>query len=149
MTTLTLVGARKRLLVHWYAGSLFAVLTLFGQTLGGRHGDAVDRVWSWLVSAVLPTLSLITAVVGAEALLARRQETAVDRFFYRVTVLLTWVYLGAVAIILWIPWQSTSFLQRAGFFTAALQGIVAGAFGVFFTRSSAPAAQPAPWRPDS
>jgi hypothetical protein len=55
-------------------------------------------------------------------------------------VLLTWVYLGALGIILWIPWHSTSFLQKAGLFTAALQGVVVGAFGIFFTRTSAPEA---------
>ncbi len=144
MSRIPLRSARRRLLVHWCAGTLFATLTLFAQTLGGRHGDGVDRVWSWLATAVVPTLSLVTAVVGADARGPRRRDSSVDRFFYRLTVLLTWVYLGALCLILWLPWQSASFLQRAGLFTAIFQGVVAASFGIFFTQTTSdPKPEPA------
>lgn len=128
------VGQRKLVLV-WLIGSCPSIALLLTRSFG-PHAEEIDKVWSWLLPSIMPTLSLVVGTYAATALTQLKEERTVDRMFFRVAIALSIVYLLIVTLTVWIyPFSSspaTTVLARTGLILGPVQGLVSACLGVFF-----------------
>jgi hypothetical protein len=135
---------------HWLAGiwigaALLLTGLVFAQTvLFNVLGASGEKVWKWILSAVVPTASLMIGVLVAQArpggAAPRRQA---DGFLFGLAVALSLAYLLALAATIAAAALQYSMepVDSAGTFLQAFNGLVAAALGAFFvTQSRDPAA---------
>jgi hypothetical protein len=145
--TLPIDRARQGLAWLWlgYGGAIFLILV--AQSLGGKYEGQVQEVWGWALPNIIPTLSLILAVLGAGALQPRTAALAVRRTFYAIAFWLSLTYLTLILVtILAEPLTASeplALFKLSSLWLAPFQGLVTSAIGVLFTRrSDAPARLP-------
>jgi hypothetical protein len=94
---ITLETARIKLARLWLmGGGLILLLIFFQSTFGNVYVDHLEEVWSWILPTLIPTLSLIVAVMGANALNiaeTTQDQIMVRRSFYTITLWLSLAYL--------------------------------------------------------
>ncbi len=144
----------KKWLASLWGGAfvVFFFLMLY-ETQAGPLGDQPQPAWGWMFQNLLPTLSLIVGVLGADATKPDSGTRTVDRFFFRialgtsaiylVTMMLTFI-LSAVSFFQEgagdIAWKPLEAMQNSTFYLGPLQGLTAAALGVFFTKQEEPPA---------
>jgi len=136
---------------HWLAGiwigaALLLTGLVFAQTvLFNIYGADGDKVWKWVLSAVVPTASLMIGVLVAQARAGgaapRRQA---DSFLFGLAAALSLAYLLALAATIAAAALQYSMapIDSAGTFLQAFNGLVAAAMGAFFVTQSRDAAPP-------
>ena len=137
-TIIELPKAKKHLAVLWYlyGGVLFIIFFL--QSLSGKYGTQVQDAWSWFLPTILPSLTLITGVLVADALQANPVTRNIDRFIYTLTLAVSAIYLILVSLVIFLqPFFSNDpfvLMKSSNFGLAPFQGIVTACIGVFFTK---------------
>ena len=133
--------AKRRVATVWGVGAGAPFVLLVAQSLIGHYGTSASEVWAWFLGGVAPTLGLIGAVLGAEAMQADTgTPRAVDGFFLNWSLGLSIVYLLCLwAILLAGPLRGLSeglpeLLRETGTWITPLQGLVTAALGVLFVR---------------
>ncbi len=139
-TRIPMERARRRLAAVWFFG--FAVL--FGvvafQILIDKYGKSVTDAVAWFLPTVAPISTLMIGVFLGEAVRrAPRRVFDVDRFFYRLTLLLMIGYLLLVAVAITIASirsvMPVEVLERSNLFLGPAQALVTAALGAFFVQS--------------
>jgi hypothetical protein len=136
------VGNGKRWLATvWFAGAGLVFFVVLIQSLLGRYGDDVDKIWGWLLPTVMPTLSLIVGVLVFDAVQHDHQtRRKIDRFLFRLTAGLSAAYLLSVLLVIAIqPLAAAPPLQlmtQANIWLGPFQGLVAAAMGAFFVKAA-------------
>jgi uncharacterized membrane protein SirB2 len=129
---------KKRLAVVWFIGAGVLFVLLIFETLQNQFGSKANEAWAWFLPTILPTLSLITGVFAVEVLGHSVKNLRVDPFFYRLTVILSLVYLVLVGITILFNQAASStpltFMKQSNLWLGPLQGIVATTIGVFFVK---------------
>ena len=116
---------------------------LLVQTVTGRYGSQLTDAWGWFLPTVMPTMSMMIGVVVANARTRARPGT-VDRFMYRLALVLSALYLGTVALtILLAPLAefyagsgALELMKLSHLWLAPFQGLVAAALGVLFVKQN-------------
>jgi hypothetical protein len=126
---------QRRLAMIWFAGSGLIAILLVAQTIRSKYGDQPEKAWSWFLPTILPTLSLIVGAVAYEA--SRPQEAAtVDRFFFKLSISLSVVYLLLVlATLIFQPLTQMTPLRLmdiSNLWLGPIQGLVGIALGALF-----------------
>jgi hypothetical protein len=132
--------ARKRIALIWYGGGGFVFLFVVAQTILGRNAEISDQIWSWLLPAIMPSLSLITGV-----LVVKKASTEInasgerpDPFVFRLACILSVIYLLIIlSIFLSQPFDEENFvnlLKKSSMWLAPLQGLVTASLGAFFVQ---------------
>lgn len=137
--TVSLDRARWRLAVLWFSLSGLVTLTLIVQSAAGKYSDVVQEVWSWALPTIMPTLSLILAVLGANALQPDGPGTRVRKAFYSLALVLSLAYLLLVLLTITLdpltPYDSLELMNLSNLWLGPLQGVVASSIAVlFFTK---------------
>lgn len=145
-----LTQCQRRLLLIWYIGAAPAFLVLIGQTFSDYYGTSTEQAWGWFLPNVLPTLLLVTGIVTQGARKQPTAEQSVERYYLRLALALSIVYLGAVSLaLLYLPFFLQSqpegldesarcgpscieFLNRSNLFLGPFQGLVSAAMGAVF-----------------
>jgi hypothetical protein len=99
-----LENARSNLARLWFAGSGLIFLILLLQSFATIYQDRLAEVWGWALPTLLPTLSLILSVLGANAIdhqtqahgPKQAQAAGVRRDFYTITFRLSLIYLAVI-----------------------------------------------------
>ncbi|MFO7877187.1 MAG: hypothetical protein R6U55_11470 [Desulfovermiculus sp.] len=136
---LTMQACKRRLAIVWFAGSaVLFFLFLFQYIMAPEKFGSGSEAWGWLLPTFMPTLSLITGVFVMDIRGATDREQNVDRFLYRLALVLSVVYLFVVllSIILhpYSKWMAIRFLNESNLWIAPLQGLVGGFLGAFFVK---------------
>lgn len=128
---------KKNLALLWFIASGLLFLLLLFQSFAGKHGETAAEVWSWLLAAILPTLSLMLGAFVADFGKAQ-EDRQVDRFLYRLTYGLSLFYLLVIALIFLVQPNTgqpiVELLKLSSVYLTAFQGLVAAALGVFFVK---------------
>ena len=127
---------RTRVAALCFTGSGVLFFLFLLQTMFGRYADKAVDAWGWLAPHIVPTLSLMLGVLAAQ----KGVETqTVDRFFFRSSFLLSFVYLLAVLLINLLlpfvavtPQESLEVLKQANLGLGISQGLVSASIGAFF-----------------
>jgi hypothetical protein len=134
--TVAMVSCKKRLAVIWLSGSAIILAVLVIQTIMGKYGDKAQDAWSWFLPTIMPTLSLIIGVFVSDALGSGVGGKNIDSFMFRITCVLSSVYLILVASTLFLAPVSTYpplvLMKMSNLWLGPVQGLTAGAMGVFF-----------------
>ena len=129
---------KKRLATLWFSGAGLIFLIFLIQTIGGRHGDAPETAWGWLLPTIMPTLSLMVGVFVLDALGKGTKIKQVDRFVYRLAFGLSAAYLGVVLLtIVAGPFSAqgpSALMAQSNLWLGPFQGLVSAALGAFFIR---------------
>src|SRR5215472_13399815 len=94
-----LARARSRLAAVWLsaAGIVFGLLIL--QSLLGKYENRVQQAWSWALPTMMPTLTLMLSVLGADALRVVESETAyVKKSFFHLAFWMSLAYLSLILV---------------------------------------------------
>ena len=130
-----LLAGQRRLVLVWLIGSTPAVILLLVRTFE-PNADAIEKVWSWLLPSLMPTLSLVVGTYAATALAETSAQRTVDVLFFRVAVALSLAYLAIVTLAILLyplsPPPATKTLERVGLVLGPVQGLVSACLGVFF-----------------
>jgi hypothetical protein len=135
-----LVSAQRRIAAVWLAGSGSVAVVLMAQTITGRFGHQMSDAWGWFLPTVMPTLSLMIAVIVSDARTPPRGS--VDRFVYRLAVSLSGLYLVTVAVTLVLSPLAEFYtgmgvlelMRLSHLWLAPFQGLVTAAIGALFSR---------------
>lgn len=137
--------AKKRLATIWFLGGSVVFALVVAQSLFGKFDSKTSDAWSWFLPTILPTLSLIVAVLVADAQRKSNLPRQVDRFLFRLTAGTSGGYLILVlSTFLVEPLTESSILelmQMSNLWLGPAQGIVGALLAFFFVRQ--PAAEPA------
>lgn len=124
-----MLRAKKWQVTLWLLGCAIPFLILVVGTLGPRFQNKVEEAWSWFLPNVMPSLSLITAALVAEALSVKKKTESVDGFVFRTTLLLSGLYIGLVTVTIVNPpftqKETLELMKTSNLFLGPLQGLVA------------------------
>ena len=102
-------------------------------------GDDVSSIWEWFLPNLIPTLTLVSAVVAFDQLPADQASGRVHHLFL-IAVIASIIYLLllslAVVSVLFATDPLAS-VRKANFWLGPVQGLSASATGVFFTKQHA------------
>ena len=128
---------QRRLAVLWFCGGGITTVILIIQSISGYYGDKVSDAWSWLLPYVLPTLTLITSAVVADAT-KKTSNITVDLFAYHSSFWLSVFYLLCLDVSLLAgnltPYGPIQLMKMSVLWLGPLQGLIGIALGVFFVK---------------
>ena len=132
-----LLAGQQKLVLLWLIGSTPAILLMLIRTFTTGDKD-IDRVWGWLLPAIMPTLSLVVGTYTAKAL-SSGEPKSVDTLLFRISVAVSTAYLLIVtaAVVLYpvgrLPGLLT--LERVGIVLGPVQGLVSACLACSFFRT--------------
>jgi len=130
--------SKRRLAVLWFSGSGFIFFVLLLQTIFGRYETDIIEVWGWLLPTIMPTLSLIIGVLVMDAVGKGVKIQTVDRFFFRLSYILSLSYLVVVSITIFIepfsPLSAVELMKQSNLWLGPFQGLVSASLGAFFIK---------------
>lgn len=128
---------KKNLALLWFIACGLLFILLLVQTFTDKHGEAVNKVWNWLLGAVLPTLSLMVGAFVAD-FGSEVEERKVGSFLYRLAFGLSLFYLLVVASVFLVQpvtgKPAIELMNQSSVYLTAFQGLVAAVIGVFFVK---------------
>jgi hypothetical protein len=137
---------KKSLAVLWGGAFVVFFFLMLYETQAGPLWDQQQAAWGWMFQNLLPTLSLIVAVLGADAAKPDTSTGTVDRFFFRTALGISVIYLVTMMLTFVMSaisffhtggdtgWKPLEAMQNSTFYLGPLQGLSAAALGVFFTK---------------
>ena len=138
---ISMYNCKKQLTTIWFTGSVILSFILLFQTFLRHYGDKANEAWSWFLPTVMPTLSLTVGVWVKDALGKVEKKEKVDRFVFRLSYIISILYLIVVALtILLQPLVSSSpqdyirLMNQSNFLLGPFQGLVVALIGVFFIK---------------
>jgi hypothetical protein len=138
---LPLLYCQRRLLLVWLLGSLPPLCILLIQTLNNYYEGADAEAWGWLLPVIMPTLSLVLGTYTAITRGTRLSKRTAERFFFRVTLIISVFYLLIITTTLlslqFFSPAPIDTLRKTNYLLGPLQGLVAGCLGAFFVSSKA------------
>jgi len=139
--------ARYRLARLWFIGAGIIFLLLIAQSFGDIYQGRLDEVWNWALPAVVPTLSLILSVLGANAIEQAEGSSAdnqmLRRSYYSIAYWLSVFYLLLVLATILLQqfavyyssrenFSAVDFLKLSQLWLSPVQGLAISAMGILF-----------------
>ncbi len=146
---------KKSLAGLWGIAFVAFFFLILYETQAGPLGDQQQPAWGWMFQNLLPTLSMIVAVLGTDATKPDTGTRTVDRFFFRIALGMSVIYLLTMMLTFVLSavsffhaggesgWKPLQAMQNSTFYLGPLQGLTAGSLGVFFTKQEQPPGSPA------
>ncbi len=139
--------ARQWIALPWLGLFALVVLGLSWNTFTGGlcNGDTLfcpkaESLWTFFMSATLPTAGLIVSALAADAMSSTRAEQ-VGKPYFILTLGLSILYLVIVLLIVYAVilgmTETTDIGLAQRVIVAPLQGLVSGALGVFYLSARA------------
>ena len=130
---------RYWLLGIWLGGAGLVAVILFAQQVFGNYGEEAGSAWSWFTPNVVPTLSLMVAVLVAAQ--AEDEGRLVDRAFFLMTLGCSGFFLLLLLLtVLLQPFVEPpplDVLQGSAWYLVPFQGLATGMLGAFFIKKDA------------
>jgi hypothetical protein len=132
--------ARQRFqlgMLWWIWGGLLLLLMVVLSYQPILFGEDVSAVWEWFIPNLIPTLTLVSAVVAFDELPAGGAKVAHRKYFFWIAVIASVLYLllltVAVLSVLFVT-EPLAFVHKANYWLGPVQGLSASTTGVFFTK---------------
>jgi hypothetical protein len=132
--------SKRRLAVLWFSGAGFIFILMLFQSIFGHYGTNINKAWGWFLPTVMPTLSLVIGVLAMDALGNGVKILTVDRFFFRLSFILSLTYLVVVSITIimqpFSPLSTVELMTQSNLWLGPFQGLVSASLGVFFIKGA-------------
>lgn len=144
MTNIKTQLAKRRLATLWFVSACLLIILLLIMSFGdkfymnvdGKPTSQAQQAWSWLSTAILPTLSLIISVFISDMRSNASDQSEVDRFYFRLAFFPSLFYLILLFVTITLPTAfSKSTLEamaESNIWLGMLQGVVSSCIGLFF-----------------
>jgi len=128
---------KRRLSKLWFIASGFLFLIILLQTIFEHYGENANEAWEWLLPSVMPTLSLMIGAYVVDIKGKGIAKKRVERYIYRISFMLSAVYLLALMLtILLQPFSSLNLMEQVNHcWLGPFQGIVSASIGMFFFKT--------------
>jgi hypothetical protein len=128
----------------WFVPAGVLSLIFIIQSMSNKYLGQTAEAWQWFLPNLLPVLSLILGALVAEAMSGGPGARRIQRFYFRLTMGLSIVYLIAFALpILALPFvavrsgEMIEHLKRSNLWLGPMQGLVSASLGIFFVKREA------------
>lgn len=135
--------AKWRLASLWFAFGGLILTIVFVQTLFDKFGARSDDVWNWLLPTIMPSLTLITGVIVADAQGGQAQRHVRKRYYYFALAISTFYLTLVLSILLLEPLvyamtgnTMLDLIGQTGVVLGPLQGLASTALGIFFIKKT-------------
>ena len=137
---ISLQRSQGRLASLWFSGAGLLIALVLAQTVFGKYGSRWNEAWQWLMPTIAPTSGIIIGVLVKDMRQKRAGSLTVDRFVFRLTMILSAAYLSSVALtILLSPFAELhagmnplELMAASHSWLAPFQGLLTAAMGAFF-----------------
>lgn len=136
MNTIPYLTAQRRLLTTWLSGGLVLLLCMLLLTIND-DSQHMRALWAWFLPWVVPTASVMVAVVVAEQTGRATVVREIDRPLFQLVWVCAMAYLlllFATLFALILGWME---LEMTSIFLTPVQAIVTGLTGIFFVQKDA------------
>lgn len=135
---MTIEVAKKRLALLWFlSGSVLFFLMLI-MTFNGKFEDFPDKAWGWFFPNILPTLSLMVSVFMFDQSKRQSNTENIEKFYFQIAFFISLFYMIILSMtILTAPLTGNAMLsqmEQSSLYLGPIQGLVAGAIGLFFVK---------------
>ena len=136
-----MVLCKKWLAGVWFSLAAILFLIMVTTTTVGAYQDQdiAEGVWSWFLPSVMPTISLMIAVLVADNQGNVTQPRTADRFLFFLSLGLSAFYLLLLVLVIFLQPVTNTFVdaplegfKKSNLWLGPLQGLVAAALGAFF-----------------
>ncbi len=132
--------SKRRLAVLWFSGAGIIFIVMLFQTILGRYGTNISEAWGWFLPTIMPTLSLIIGVLAMDALGNGVKILTVDRFFFRLSFILSLAYLVVVSFTILMqpfsPLSAVELMTQSNLWLGPFQGLVSASLGAVFIKGA-------------
>lgn len=132
--------AKKRLVTLWFLSGAILFLIMLIMTFKGKFEDFPDKAWGWLFPNILPTLSLMISVFLFDQSNKQSNTKAIEKFYFQFAFFMSLFYILILFLtILTAPLTGNALLsqmEQSSLYLGPIQGLVAGAIGLFFLKKS-------------
>lgn len=132
---------QRRLVILWLALALPAFVIIIIRSVSSEQPYVVDGasllvdVWAWLLSSIMPTLTLILGVMAAGAVYGEDEKPRmryVLRFMFHIAFALSAFYLIIIDVLAFVWVGQPSILKTTSLYLSPLQSLLGAALGAFF-----------------
>jgi hypothetical protein len=130
---------KKWLAGVWFGFAAILFLIMVATTIVGAYQNIADGVWSWFLPSVMPTLSLMIAVLVSDNQRTGKQSQTADKFLFSLSLGLSVFYLLLLVLVIILQPLTSTFVdtplegfKKSNLWLGPLQGLVAAALGAFF-----------------
>ena len=138
----SLEEVRSSLSKSWLIAGLVLFAVVIAQSISGHYGDEPRPAWTWLLGAIMPTIGVIVGALCYTALNPHRLQYVVRRFFYRIALALSIVYLLLIAVTIaiepFVPMDAFELMQVSNNWLIPIQTLTASVIGVLFFKAKPP-----------
>lgn len=134
-----MVSCKEWLAVVWFLLAAILFVMVVVTTMVGAYQKVAEGVWGWFLPSVMPTLSLMVAVLVADNMGANKQPKTADKFLFYLSISLSAFYLILLVLVIALQPLTETFntqplegFNKSNLFLGPLQGLVAAALGAFF-----------------
>jgi cytochrome bd-type quinol oxidase subunit 2 len=135
-----LESARSSLTKLWLLSALLLFALLIVQSILGHYADQTGKAWTWLVWAIVPTVTLVLGVLAFTALETKRSQFVVRKFFFRIAFWLSSLYLVLVLLTIvlepFLPADPIELMQMSRNWLYPMQSLVAAVIGAVFFKAN-------------
>lgn len=128
--------AKKRIATLWLILSGLLILIFLIFTFTDKFENKNQQAWGWMLSCIMPTLSLMFSIFMFDVKSVDTDNKEVDRFYYRITLGLSIAYLSLIFANIFIcPFIEKSLMEmmtESNIVLAPFQGLVSASVGLFF-----------------
>ena len=135
----SLDDVRSRLTRLWMIGGGAPFLLLVVQSLSHVYDPSVNKVWSWFLPNILPSMGIMVSALAYTALDPLTTGTMVRKSFVSLATWLSIAYLFLVSLtILAQPFAATAvedriaLMNQSNLWLGPMQGLVSSAIGALF-----------------
>lgn len=132
--------AKNGLATLWFTGGAIIIVLMFLQTVFGKFEDQSNDAWSWILSNLMPSLSLILSTFLSDINATKRNTRRVDSFYYYLALGISIFYLLLLLMLIALePLTDHTILELmhdSGIYLGPLQGLATAAMGMFFFKKT-------------
>ena len=134
----SMAKCKKRLGVLWFVGFVILFFFLLIQSILGHYEDKTDEAWGWFFPSIMPTLSLIVAVIVMDAKGKSVKTSTIDSYIFYISFFLSIAYIISMFLTILIqPFVSPDpleLMKQSNIWMGPFQGLVSASLGVFFVK---------------
>jgi len=137
--SIAMFKCQTRLMAVWVVGCIILLLVAWLQIVFGHYGENGRDVIEWLLSSIIPILSLVTGVWGNNALKKVKNAEKVSKGIYRAVLAVSVFYLIFLGLIFaiqpMVARPPLEVVKDSSLIVAPLQGVMCAFIGIFFTQN--------------
>jgi hypothetical protein len=134
----SMLKTQMQLMLVWVIGAAFLVVIAWLQIMFGHYGENGSDVIAWLLSLIIPTVSLVTGVWANNTIRRSKSKRQVEKKTYWLVLAVSFFYLLFIGLVFaiqpMVARPPLDVIKDSRVLLSSLQGVVSVFLGIFFTQ---------------